>query len=724
VADISQWRKTLLTLPDSSFFELVRNYLGEIQTPFNKQSLLDRLQTFLRRPATQRAIVDSVDTDDARFLSAVKLLGNPSRDELLAFLGAEYTRLEIQNRLLNLQDRLLVFPDAQTDRLHLNPILEPVLAEGVVGPGVLFPSVAIEEEPDAEPWLTDTLLAAVFALLMAEPLSVRNDGRLKKRDARRLSEAAPQLLEEEGRPLSLLRAALAALGLTSEDGAAVRPLVESWRDISRLSRSGRLAVVWAAAATAAADATSAADAAEAAPSPPADRDVAACALRTTLLGLTPGRAVRDAHLLQLLEVAATRCGGTHRHRAGPGGDGGMPLETVLDRLCELGVLAETGDHQLAPTRGALELLRGRTGAGAAAETGRAGGAPPGVVTPSYQLTLRPTADLATSLPAVAAARLVRLDRYCEYEIDRDAVIRAFRAGFRAGEITEALETLHGGPLPQNVRFSISTWRDEYERVELLDGVVLLIDESHAALLEHSPQLGPYLRRRLGPGAFLLSREEEPQWRQALEQAGLGAVPAVQAVGAGETPELTAPRFAEPPAADLRVADTGAGGSAADAAGTPAADGARAEGARAEGAPADGAAADRERALRAAADAAGLGEEQRREVLRRIERKLILVPDQITGAVVPREMPEARGLDYVGKVRLIEQAIARGTDYLEIVERGSTGGPQRLFIRPRRLDKKTQTLLLHGETVGEAREVTVRVDKIGLVRVVRGTLFVR
>jgi hypothetical protein len=310
-----------------------------------------------------------------------------------------------------------------------------------------------------------------------------------------------------------------------------------------------------------------------------------------------------------------------------------------------------------------------------------------------------------SLPAVAAARLVRLDRYCEFEIEREAVVRAFREGFRASEITEALETVHGGTLPQNVRFSISTWRDEYERVELLDGVVLLIDESHAALLEHSPQLGPYLRRRLGPGAFLLSREEEPQWRRALEDAGLGAVPAVKTAGGSDTPELRPHRFGEPAVAELYVAAREPG------------DGSE-PGTRAEGGTEQAA------ALRQAAEATDLGEEQRREVQRRIERKLILVPEQITTAVVPREMPEARGLDYVGKVRLIEQALARGTDYLEIVERGSTGGPQRLFLRPTRLDKKTQTLLLHGETVGEGREVTVRVDKIGLVRVVRGTLFVR
>jgi hypothetical protein len=304
---------------------------------------------------------------------------------------------------------------------------------------------------------------------------------------------------------------------------------------------------------------------------------------------------------------------------------------------------------------------------------------------------------------VAAARLVRFDRYCEYELEREAAVRAFRAGFRAGEITEALEALHGTELPQNIGFSISTWRDEYERIELLDGVVLVVEESHAALLEHSPQLGPYLRRRLAPGVFLLSREEEPAWRRALEQAGLGAVPAVKTVGAAETPELLVRRFEEPATTELPAGGTEAGAGAASA---------------------GGGRQDQEQALYEAAAAADLSEEQRREVTRRIERKLILVPEQITRAVVPREMPEARGLDYVGKVRLIEQAIAQGTDYLEIVERSSGGAPQRLFIRPIRLDKKTQTLLLSGETVGDAREVSVRVDKIGLVRVVRGTLFVR
>lgn len=689
MADVSQWRRTLLTLPDTSFFQLVRNYLGEIQTPFNKQSLLDRLQAFLRRPATQEALRATVDADDTRFLAAVELLENPRREELVSFLGAEYTRLEIQNRLLNLQDRLLVFPDPDTERLHINPLLESALTEKVVRPDVLFPRTALETEPDAEPWLTDTLLSASFSLLMEQPLFFRANGGLKKRSEKRLDEVAPSLLSGDARRLELLLATLTALGLADSSDGTVTAVPAVWQELARLSVPGRTALVWATAAglTDRGGAATAGDPA------------GACILRTLLPALEPGYALRDTHLLQLLGVAAARCGhaGLSDRSAG---------EDVLDRLCELGVLVQTRDASFAPVRAARQLL---LTAPTEADTAE-GAAAPAVVTPSYQLTLTPAASLAESLPAVAAARLERYDRYCEYELSRETVLRAFRAGFRAADITGALETLHRGALPQNVRFSISTWRDEYERVELLDGIVLLIDEAHAPMLEHSPQLAPYLRRRLGPGAFLLARDEEAEWREALEQAGLGAVPAVKTVSVAETPELRPPRFAEPQVAALPSAGGGTAGEGARAAGTPAADDTTPPPHPAE-------------ALREAAAQADLGEEQRREVERRIERKLIIVPEQITAAVAPREMPEARGLDYVGKVKLIEQAVERGTDYLEIIERGNSG-PSRLFIRPRRLDRGGSTLTLRGETVGDGREVSVRVDKIGLVRVVQGTLFVR
>ncbi|MFP4066460.1 MAG: hypothetical protein ACLFS5_03080 [Spirochaetaceae bacterium] len=713
MTDSSAFRKTLLTLPDESFFELVRNYLGEVRTPFNKQSLVDRLIGFLGRPVTQGAIIAALDEDDRRFLSAAMLLEGPSREELFGFLSAEYTRLEIENRLLNLQDRLLLFPEPETDRLRLNPILSDALAEAGIGAEALFPRYSSTATSEAEPRLTDLALAALFSLLLEAPVVLRANGALAKRSRVRLARAIPSLFTgggsagdgsqartgggddgggDGGRLFAALRRALRDLGLTEESDSEIRPVVAAFRDFARLSRSGRLALLWSAAAGLGA--------------------TGACTVRTVLRALADGTAMRESHVLQLSRLAAGRCGGA-------------PLtEDALDTLCVAGVLTETAETLYTATAGTVGLSApeattdSRAGKGRNRADNRTGR--PGVVTPSYQLTLTPHAPLELSLPAVAASRLVRYDRYCEFELTREAVLGAFGHGFRAEEVTESLEKLHDGELPQNVRFSIRTWREEYERVELLDGVVLLVDESHAPMLEHSPELAPYLHRRLGPGAFLLSRAEENRWRRALESAGLGAVPAIKSVGPPETLPLSPRRYSEPPALDPDLYTSfGAAPAAAAAEDNTAAPGAKAT----APVPTGEAATESAGRLHEAAQAAELTDEQRAEVERRIERKLIVVPEQITAAVIPRELPEARGVDYAGKVRIIEQALGRATDHLEVVDRGA-GGPQRLLLRPLRLQRDERTLVLHGETVGERRPVALRVDKLGLVRAIRGALFAR
>ena len=49
VQKIIQWRESFCTLPDKFFFELVRIYLGEVKTPYNKQKLAEEIGAFLRK---------------------------------------------------------------------------------------------------------------------------------------------------------------------------------------------------------------------------------------------------------------------------------------------------------------------------------------------------------------------------------------------------------------------------------------------------------------------------------------------------------------------------------------------------------------------------------------------------------------------------------------------------------------------------------------------------
>jgi len=43
------WKEAMLRLPERTFFVLMRLYLGEIKTPFNKQRLVESLGGFLSK---------------------------------------------------------------------------------------------------------------------------------------------------------------------------------------------------------------------------------------------------------------------------------------------------------------------------------------------------------------------------------------------------------------------------------------------------------------------------------------------------------------------------------------------------------------------------------------------------------------------------------------------------------------------------------------------------
>ena len=49
-ADIAAWEQSISSLSDSRFFDIMRLYLGEIETPYNKQRLIEQLAGFIKNP--------------------------------------------------------------------------------------------------------------------------------------------------------------------------------------------------------------------------------------------------------------------------------------------------------------------------------------------------------------------------------------------------------------------------------------------------------------------------------------------------------------------------------------------------------------------------------------------------------------------------------------------------------------------------------------------------
>ena len=125
-----EWRKLIFDLSDQAFFDLVRNYLGDIHTPFNKHKLLDQLEHFLLNRTNLEQLFSMIDSSDAALLSAIDLLGTASVKELYALFSDEKPYYSFYTHLLNLEERMLICP-VRGEKGAQSVVISPLFREEI-----------------------------------------------------------------------------------------------------------------------------------------------------------------------------------------------------------------------------------------------------------------------------------------------------------------------------------------------------------------------------------------------------------------------------------------------------------------------------------------------------------------------------------------------------------------------------------------------------------------
>jgi XPB/Ssl2-like helicase family protein len=134
---------------------------------------------------------------------------------------------------------------------------------------------------------------------------------------------------------------------------------------------------------------------------------------------------------------------------------------------------------------------------------------PKIDEPSWgRVVVQPNFELVALAP-VSEALLVNLDRFAErvrlehiaqYRLTKASITRAIQMGLHAATIQQILERAAGGPIPQNVQYSLAEWERQARRVELWRSVTLL-EVDDAALLDAlftDSKTRPLFGRRLAP----------------------------------------------------------------------------------------------------------------------------------------------------------------------------------------------------------------------------------
>jgi hypothetical protein len=114
-----------------------------------------------------------------------------------------------------------------------------------------------------------------------------------------------------------------------------------------------------------------------------------------------------------------------------------------------------------------------------------------VVQPNFEVVAyMETAGVPLLVELDRFAERVRLDRVALYRLTRAALYRGLQDGLTLDEVLHILETRNGGPLPQNVAYSLAEWERLYQRIHVQRAVTLVeaTDDEELQALRALPEL--------------------------------------------------------------------------------------------------------------------------------------------------------------------------------------------------------------------------------------------
>ncbi|MFA6505217.1 MAG: hypothetical protein WCT14_03915 [Treponemataceae bacterium] len=714
---VADWKAALLTLNDGPFFDLMRSYLGDIRTPFNKQRLIDELEGFLGRKDIQELIASYLDDTDKLVIAAMGALGDPVADELASFFDGELSYAELHAVLLNLEERLIIyrFTDGTARRLALNPTLAPVLdpfASNVVS---LFPSIPLSSAPAVdtigmEPF-DDLFLASVVSYVRRRAELFRSDGSYRKKALEDVSAAfsADRFMAAVG--------ALHALGVLDMNDSGVKIDEARLAAFAALSHTDRAFYLAAGVCGTAPEVGSPNKKGRV----PRERLTAWTRLfKTFTESLEADLAYPAATMNRLLDAAERLIAAPRRRRwearaADPGAELRFGADlvsfrvSVLKALVSAGVLTAHADsyYSLAPAR-----HRNETSPDAPKSPVLSADA-------AFSIIVYPEIDFPDALGLTRFLDIREAGRTARFELCRESAVRAFNGGLMPDSQIATLERLSGRPVSQNVRWSLKEWHARYSAVAVYKGIVMTVAEDRRFIME-APAVAAVVSRVLASGVYLLNVDSEAEAAAIMVKAGMDIVGL-------PNPETKAAALSDDGHFSV-FAPLGRASAAASPAGFSPHPVKRKTAAARE--PVSGlsptprsplSGVERLKALKAALDRKGLPKDQKDELSARLDRRVVLVESQLVGAAVRYEKLEAKGLDYVGKVRVAEQAISSGS-LVEIFWRGPKGEPNRALGAPVSLDKAGGEVELSVDPAPRGDRITVAVGKISLIRRIKRSIF--
>lgn len=635
------WRESFLFLEENHFFEIMKMYLGEIKTPYNKQKLIANLEGFLHKKENLVAIKSFLSDDELEIISAVVFIPDVTEEKLSSFFKNTFTYSFLYEKLLNLEERLILFKTKNENSsqgnsfvIKFNPLLEDTFFD-LININRLLPQIEFTKTEKPAARITPELISCFISYILENPNIAKQDGTLKKYSLQNI----PVLFGDEKEKIEILYKAFLNLGILKETGHGAEVDWSKFSDFLNLSFAEQTVYI----------------------------TISSCShlsreslrlhsqifvdtvknlsdrvftldlfLRTGFLvsaasfDSSSESSFKTSRFAKIIQEGRLRLS-EHNSDAVKVSTSGA-LERMFEAAVSLGIIYISGTTKdgskdsgvvysvsdfLAAPEQCSENLSGMLR-----------------IDSSLAVSLMPGFALRDIVPLSKFMSLKKYDKVSEFLISRQSIMRGFDIGLSAKEILQILTERTLYEIPETLKVQIEEWNSSYSSASFYKGFVLKVDGKAALAAQHNSVLSPHIHTVIAPGIFLLDVNDDAEAVSLIKKSGLDFIGKIKSV---KEENRTAGFF------NLKLngkKNFGCSGFETPSEIIPKKD-----------------SAEIEKELFLKLEQMELDESQKENLELRIEHKVIVNPAQLNSSILRLEKSNANAMDYAGKIYVFEQALA-------------------------------------------------------------------
>ena len=635
------WRESFLFLEENHFFEIMKMYLGEIKTPYNKQKLIANLEGFLHKKENLVAIKSFLSDDELEIISAVVFIPDVTEEKLSSFFKNTFTYSFLYEKLLNLEERLILFKTKNENLskgdsfvIKFNPLLEDMFFD-LININRLLTQIEFTKTEKPAARITPELISCFISYILENPNIAKQDGTLKKHSLQNI----PVVFGDEVKKIEILYKAFLNLGILKETGHGAEVDWSKFSDFLNLSFAEQTVYIV----------------------------VSSCShlsreslrlhsqifvdtvknlsdrvftldlfLRTGFLvsaasfDSSSESSFKTSRFAKIIQEGRLRLS-EHNSDAVTVSTSGA-LERMFEAAVSLGIIYISGTTKdgskdsetvysvsdfLAAPEQCSENLSGMLR-----------------IDSSLVVSLMPGFALRDIVPLSKFMSLKKYDKVSEFLISRQSIMRGFDIGLSAKEIIQILTERTLYEIPEMLKVQIEEWNSSYSSASFYKGFVLKVDGKAALAAQHNSVLSPHIHTVIAPGIFLLDVNDDAEAVSLIKKSGLDFIGKIKSV---KEENQTAGFF------NLKLngkKNFGCSGFETPSEIIPKKD-----------------SAEIEKELFLKLEQMELDESQKENLELRIEHKVIVNPAQLNSSILRLEKSNANAMDYAGKIYVFEQALA-------------------------------------------------------------------